>query len=52
LEEAKVVPYFSQVVAGFAPRRPGFNPRFGRVFFMVGKVEMGQVFFQYFGFAC
>jgi hypothetical protein len=39
-------------VAGFPPRRPGFNPGSGQVGFMVDKVAPGQVFSEYFGFPC
>jgi hypothetical protein len=38
-------------VAGFPPRRPGFNPRSDHVRFVVDKVALGQVFPpEYFGF--
>jgi hypothetical protein len=33
-------------------RRPGFEPRSGRVGFVVGRVALGQVFSKYFGFPC
>jgi hypothetical protein len=40
------------VVAGFPPRRPGFDPGSGQVGFVVDKVALGQVFSEYFGFPC
>jgi hypothetical protein len=40
------------LVAGFPPRRPGFDPGSGKVGFVVDKVAMGQVFSKYFGFPC
>jgi hypothetical protein len=39
-------------VAGFPPRRTGFEPRSGHVGFVVDKVALGQVFSEYFGFPC
>jgi hypothetical protein len=39
-------------VAGFPPRRPGFEPRSGHVAFVTDKVALGQVFSEYFGFPC
>jgi hypothetical protein len=33
-------------------RRPGFDPRSGRVGFVVDKVALGKVFSEYFGFPC
>jgi hypothetical protein len=41
-----------QLFSGFPPRRPGFKPRSGHVGFVVDKVALGQVFSEYFGFAC
>jgi hypothetical protein len=38
-----------QLVAGFPPRRPGFDPGSGHVGFVVDKVALGQVFSEYFG---
>jgi hypothetical protein len=38
--------------AGFAPRRPGFNPGSGQVIFVVDKVASRQAFYEYFGFPC
>jgi hypothetical protein len=35
---------------GFPPRWPGFEPRSGHVGFVVYKVALEQVFFEYFGF--
>jgi hypothetical protein len=43
---------FLRLVAGFPPRRPGFDPRSGYVGFVVDKVALGQVFSEYFGFPC
>jgi hypothetical protein len=40
------------LVAGFPPRRPGFDPRSDHVGFVVDKVALGQVFSEYFGFPC
>jgi hypothetical protein len=39
-------------VAGFQPRRPGFDLKSGHVAFEVEKVALGQVFYEYFGFHC
>jgi hypothetical protein len=39
-------------LAGFPPRRPGFEPGSGHVEFVVDKVAMGQVFSEYFGLPC
>jgi hypothetical protein len=39
-------------VAGFPPRRPGFEPGSGHVGFVVNKVALRQVFSEYFGFPC
>jgi hypothetical protein len=36
----------------FPQRRPGCKPRSGLVGFVVGKVALGQVFSEYFGFPC
>jgi hypothetical protein len=44
------VPYFRQLVVGFPPRRPGFEPKSGHVGFLVNKVTLRQVFPEYFGF--
>jgi hypothetical protein len=43
---------FKLLVAGFPPRRPGFEPGSGHVGFVVDKVALGQVFSEYFGFPC
>jgi hypothetical protein len=45
-------PQLKRLVAGFPPRRPGFNPGSGQVGFVVDKVALGQVFSEYFGFPC
>jgi hypothetical protein len=47
-----VVPQLKQLVAGFSPRRLGFDPGSGQVGFVVDKVALGQVFSDYFGFPC
>jgi hypothetical protein len=41
-----------RLIAGFPPWQPGFDPRSGYVGFMVDKVALGQVLFEYFGFPC
>jgi hypothetical protein len=41
-----------RLVAGYPPRQTGFQPRSGHVGFVVDKVALGQVFFEYFGFLC
>jgi hypothetical protein len=41
-----------RLVAGFPPRRPGFQPRSGNVLLVVDKVALAQVFSEYFGFPC
>jgi hypothetical protein len=40
------------LVTGFPQRRPGFEPRSGHEGFVVDKVALGQVFFEYFSFPC
>jgi hypothetical protein len=47
----KAVPPLRRLVAGFTPRRPGFEPKSGHVVLVVEKV-VGQVFSEYFGFPC
>jgi hypothetical protein len=49
---ASAVPQLSRLVAGFPPRRPGFEPRPSDVGFVVDKAELGQVLSEYFGFPC
>jgi hypothetical protein len=41
-----------RLVAGFPPRRPGFDPGSSQVGFVVDKVALGQVFSEYFSFLC
>jgi hypothetical protein len=41
-----------KIVASFQPRRPEFEPRSGRVEFLVDEMALGQVFSQYFDFPC
>jgi hypothetical protein len=50
--ELLAVPWLRRIVAGFPPRRPGFDSVSGHVGFVVDKVALGQVFFEYFGFPC
>jgi hypothetical protein len=50
MQVLKVVPQLRQLVAGFPPRRPAFEPGSGHVGFVVDKVELGQVLSEYFGF--
>jgi hypothetical protein len=45
-------PYLKRLVAGFPPRRPGFDPGSGQVGFVVDKVTLGQVSSEYFRFPC
>jgi hypothetical protein len=37
---------------GFPPLRPGSEPRFGHVGFLVDRGALGQVFSKHFGFLC
>jgi hypothetical protein len=46
----RAAPWLRRLVAGFPPRRPGFEPRSGHVGFVVDKVTLGEVFSEYFGF--
>jgi hypothetical protein len=46
----EVVPYLRPLVAGFPPRRLGFEPRSLHVGFVMEKVTLEQVFSEYFGF--
>jgi hypothetical protein len=41
-----------RLVAGFPPRRPGFDLSSGHVGFVVDKVTLGQVLSEYFDFPC
>jgi hypothetical protein len=41
-----------RLVAGFPPRRPGFEPGSGQVGFVVDKVALEQASSEYFGFPC
>jgi hypothetical protein len=45
-------PKLKRLVAGFPPRRPGFEPGSGQVGFVVDKVAVEQVFSEYVGFPC
>jgi hypothetical protein len=49
---SEAAPWLKQLVAGFPPRRPGFEPGSSHVGFVVDKVALGQVFSEYFGFPC
>jgi hypothetical protein len=40
------------LLAGFPPRRPGFESRSGHVGFVVGKMALGKFFYEYLGFPC
>jgi hypothetical protein len=46
------VPELRRLVACFPLRRHGFSPRSGHVGFVVDRVALWQVFFEYFGFPC
>jgi hypothetical protein len=50
--DSRTVLYLRRLVAGFKPRRPGFETRSGQVGFVVNKVALGQVCCEYFGFPC
>jgi hypothetical protein len=41
-----------RLVTGFPPLRPGFDPSSVHVKFVVDKVVLGQVFYEYFSFPC
>jgi hypothetical protein len=41
-----------RLVAGFPPRRPGFEPGSGHVGFVADKLALEQVFSEYFGLPC
>jgi hypothetical protein len=42
----------AQTVADFLTEQPGFDPRSGRVEFVMDKAALGQVSSDYFGFPC
>jgi hypothetical protein len=46
----RAVTWLRQLVAGFSPRRPGFDSGPIHVGFVVDKVALGRVFPEYFGF--
>jgi hypothetical protein len=46
------VQWLRRLVAGFPPRRPGFEPWSGHVGFVVSKAALGQFVSEYFGFPC
>jgi hypothetical protein len=45
------VQWYGRLVAGFPPPRPGFTPRAVHVWFVVGKVAVGQTLFRVCGFS-
>jgi hypothetical protein len=48
----KALPELKRLVAGFPPRRPGFELTSGHVGFVVNIAALGQAFSKYFGFPC
>jgi hypothetical protein len=44
--------YLRRLVSDFPPQLPGFDLRSGHVGFVIDKVALGQVFFEYLGFSC
>jgi hypothetical protein len=50
LHRTIALPYLKRSLAGFPPRRPGFDPKSGDMGFLVDKVALGQVFFDELGF--
>jgi hypothetical protein len=44
------IPWLRQLIAGLSLSRPKFDPRPVHVRFVVGKVALGQVFLQVYGF--
>jgi hypothetical protein len=48
----KAAPWLKRLVAGFPPKQPGFDPGSGQLGFVVDKVALGKVFYEYFGFPC
>jgi hypothetical protein len=44
--------YLRLIVVGIPPRRPVFEPRSRHAVFVLGKVALGHVFSEYFGFLC
>jgi hypothetical protein len=46
----KATPQLRQLVTGFPPRRPRFEPRSDYVGFVEDKVALGQVFSKHFSF--
>ena len=44
----RTVPWLRRLVAGFSPRRPGFDPVSVHVGFVVDKVALGRVFLRVF----
>jgi hypothetical protein len=46
------VKLLGRLVAGFPQRWPRFQPRSGRVGFVMDKAALGKVFSEYFGFPC
>jgi hypothetical protein len=52
IHRSQAAPLLKRLVAGFPPRRPGFEPGSDKVRFVVDKAALGQVFSAYFGFPC
>jgi hypothetical protein len=48
----EAVPWIRRLVAGFSSLPLQFDPKSGDVGFVVGKIGIEQVFFEYFGFPC
>jgi hypothetical protein len=52
IQAFRPVAVLRRLVAGFPPRRSGFDPKSKHVGFVAGKVALGQVFYEYFVFPC
>jgi hypothetical protein len=52
MDTIKAVPQLRQLVTGFSPLQPRFNPRCGNVRILMDKMALGQVFSKYFSFFC
>jgi hypothetical protein len=46
------MPYLRWLVTGFPPWWPRLEPRPGHVGFVMDKVALKQVFYEYFGYFC
>jgi hypothetical protein len=51
-EWSEAMPQLRQLVACFPTWQPRFKPRSGHVGFLVDKVVLGLVLFEYFSFPC